>query len=207
MARGIIGCVEDTAIPAAMVGLLYALPNTQLTRRLTKEGRLHVDADLQPDGVGDQCTAGINFDPLRPKLDILRDYLTVIETVYRADRYFGRVARVGKHLDSRGRRYKPGIKRWAKELRGFIRMAARMTADSRARGPFWSTFLGGLIRNPRSIRYIGMMCGLYVHFGPFSEFVASRIRMAIQQAEREQASAPVSLPPSAFRPAVTADPA
>ncbi len=207
VARGIIGCVEDTAIPAAMVGLLYALPNTQLTRRLAKEGRLHADADLQPDGVGDQCTAGINFDPLRPKLDILRDYLTVIETVYRADRYFGRVARVGKHLDSRGRRYKPGLKRWAKELRGFVRMAARMTADPRARGPFWSTFMGGLIRNPRSIRYIGMMCGLYVHFGPFSEFVASRIRMAIQQAEREPASAPVSLPPSAFRPTVTADPA
>ena len=33
--------IEDAAIPVAMVGLLYALPNTQLSRRLEKEGRLH----------------------------------------------------------------------------------------------------------------------------------------------------------------------
>ena len=33
--------IEEAAIPVCMVGLLYALPNTQLTRRLEKEGRLH----------------------------------------------------------------------------------------------------------------------------------------------------------------------
>ena len=31
-----------------MVGLLYALPNTQLTRRLAKEGRLHPLPDMVP---------------------------------------------------------------------------------------------------------------------------------------------------------------
>ena len=35
--------IELSAIPVAMVGLLYALPNTQLTRRLAKEGRLHAN--------------------------------------------------------------------------------------------------------------------------------------------------------------------
>jgi radical SAM superfamily enzyme YgiQ (UPF0313 family) len=34
VARGLIDCIEDTAIPASMAGLLYALPNTQLSRRL-----------------------------------------------------------------------------------------------------------------------------------------------------------------------------
>ena len=83
-----------------------------------------------------------------------------------------------------------------------------MTSNPEARGPFWRTFLGGLVRNPRSIRYIGMMCGLYVHFGPFSQFVASRIRMAIADAELQPASAPPSLPPSLVTArAVTADPA
>jgi hypothetical protein len=33
-------CIEATSIPFCMVGLLYALPNTQLTRRLAREGRL-----------------------------------------------------------------------------------------------------------------------------------------------------------------------
>src|SRR5207237_567125 len=37
VAPGMIQCIEDTAIPVCMAGLLYALPNTQLTRRLFKE--------------------------------------------------------------------------------------------------------------------------------------------------------------------------
>ena len=31
-----IELIEEAAIPVCMVGLLYALPNTQLTRRLDK---------------------------------------------------------------------------------------------------------------------------------------------------------------------------
>ncbi|HEX9155130.1 MAG TPA: radical SAM protein, partial [Nitrospira sp.] len=57
--------IELAAIPVAMVGLLYALPNTQLTRRLAKEGRLHPNHDVGPVHGGDQCTDGINFDTLR----------------------------------------------------------------------------------------------------------------------------------------------
>jgi len=34
-------CIEDATIPVNMFSLLYALPNTQLTRRLEREGRLH----------------------------------------------------------------------------------------------------------------------------------------------------------------------
>jgi len=40
-----IDFIEETNIPVCMVGLLYALPGTQLTRRLTKEGRLHKGHD------------------------------------------------------------------------------------------------------------------------------------------------------------------
>ena len=183
VAKGIIGCIEDTSIPAAMVGLLYALPNTQLTRRLKSEGRLHEGADMQPDGEGDQCTAGINYDSLRPKVDILRDYLQVIETVYEPNAYFGRVARVARQLDSSKRKFKPSFSRWALEFKGFLRMAWIFTKDGATRGPFWRTFVGGLIANPRSIRLTGDMIGLYVHFGPFSKFVATRIRAAIAREE------------------------
>ena len=35
--------IEESAIPVCMVGLLYALPNTQLARRLAAAGRLHPD--------------------------------------------------------------------------------------------------------------------------------------------------------------------
>jgi radical SAM superfamily enzyme YgiQ (UPF0313 family) len=200
VARGIAECIEATAIPAAMVGLLYALPNTQLTRRLTAEGRLHPDADVQPAGDGDQCTAGINYNPCRPRADILRDYLQVIETVYAPERYFSRVARVGRVLDSSRRRYRPSLGRWAREVRGFLRMAGRLGVRGRSRGPFWRAFLGSLIRNPRSIRYVGALCGLYVHFGPFSKYVAERIRQAILMEEARPSNVAAAPAPRAKRP-------
>src|SRR5262249_37018516 len=40
MADAMIDCIEATSIPVCMVGLLTALPNTQLGRRLEKENRL-----------------------------------------------------------------------------------------------------------------------------------------------------------------------
>jgi Domain of unknown function (DUF4070) len=56
-----------------MVGLLYALPNTRLTRRLAEEGRLHVNHDIAATTGGDQCTTGLNFDTLRPLGAVLED--------------------------------------------------------------------------------------------------------------------------------------
>ena len=49
--------IEEAAIPVCMVGLLYALPNTQLTRRLAAAGRLHDAHDLATPDTGDHCTA------------------------------------------------------------------------------------------------------------------------------------------------------
>src|SRR5262249_775808 len=38
VADAMVGLIEDAAIPVCTVGLLYALPGTQLTRRLAREG-------------------------------------------------------------------------------------------------------------------------------------------------------------------------
>jgi len=38
MGQAMIDFIEEANIPVCMVGLLYALPGTQLTRRLAKEG-------------------------------------------------------------------------------------------------------------------------------------------------------------------------
>src|ERR1043165_5983649 len=116
VARGIIDCIEATGLPVNMAGLLFALPTTQLTRRLAAAGRLHENFDVAPEGVGDQCTAGLNFDPCRPRLEILQDYLKVVETIYTPENYFGRVLKVGCELDSSQRRFRPGLKQWWKEL-------------------------------------------------------------------------------------------
>src|SRR5215203_638987 len=62
VAAQITGLIESAAIPVCMVGLLIALPNTQLIRRLIQEGRLHPYHDVFVDEECDQCTVGLNFD-------------------------------------------------------------------------------------------------------------------------------------------------
>ncbi len=47
--------IEESAIPICMIGLLTALPNTQLARRLKREGRLFVDYELSAADDGDHC--------------------------------------------------------------------------------------------------------------------------------------------------------
>src|SRR5205807_7078629 len=104
IAQPMIDLIEEANIPIAMVGLLYALPNTQLTRRLAREGRLHVDHDAAPAGKGDQCTAGVNYETKRPRLDILRDYRKILENVYDPDAFCGRLERLAGMLDCSDRR-------------------------------------------------------------------------------------------------------
>jgi hypothetical protein len=197
VARGIIDCIEDTAIPVTMAGLLYALPTTQLTRRLAAAGRLHKDFDVAPEGVGDQCTAGINFDPCRPRAEILKDYLKVVETVYTPESYFNRVLKVGRSLDSSQRRFKPTLTHRLRELKGFWRMILKLGVRGPARRPFWRALLRSLLENPRSARYTGSLMALYLHFGPFSKYVAGKIREAI--AIEENNPSKVAPPPPPVR--------
>lgn len=119
VASGMIECIEDTSIPVCMVGLLYALPTTQLTRRLLEEGRLFVD-DGQTQS-GDQCTAGLNFETSRTRRDVLDDYRTVLKTIYEPTAYFGRVRRLGRMLK------RPRAHRMIKgDLRSFFRLLFRI---------------------------------------------------------------------------------
>jgi hypothetical protein len=199
VAEGIIDCVEHTAIPVNMAGLLFALPTTQLSRRLAREGRLHEGFECQPSDDGDQCTAGLNFDTLRPKIDILRDYVKVIETIYRPENYFRRVEEVALALDSTKRRFKPGFGKWLHELHGFGRLVLKLGLEKETRGHFWRIFLKSALRNPGSLRYAVALMGLYVHFGPFSRYVAGRIRRDI--AREEVQPSPVAVLRQAEAPA------
>src|SRR5260370_24183121 len=82
----------------AMVGLLTALPHTQLTRRLAREGRLPDGYSLQrPDEV-DQATGGLNFTPSRPRAEIPEDFGSILSCLYSPKRYLGPVRRVPRIL-------------------------------------------------------------------------------------------------------------
>lgn len=95
-ADAILKSVEETRVGVAMVGLLTALPNTQLHDRLKDSGRLLMrkgnrsTAVIHP-GEVDQMTAGLNFVTARPRVEILREYRALLTQVYDPTAYFRRV--------------------------------------------------------------------------------------------------------------------
>ena len=97
--EAMIDCVAATNIPIGMVGLLTALPNTQLTRRLEQEGRLFANYDEVSADTGDQCTAGLNFRTLRPRAEVMADYRAVLQEIYDPATFFARVRRLARRLD------------------------------------------------------------------------------------------------------------
>lgn len=190
IAKGMIDCIEDTAIPVCMVGLLYALPTTQLTRRLRAEGRLFAD-DGQTHS-GDQCTAGLNFETTRPRRDVLDDYRTVLAAIYDPVAYFGRVRRLGRML----RRVRPHRMERG-DLRSFLRLLLRIhRAGPGTAGAFWRMLLDCVWHNPRAVPYVVMTSALYLHLGPFSRQVRGEIDREIADVDAGRGPVHERVPPA-----------
>jgi hypothetical protein len=183
VAPGMLHLIESSAVPVNMVGLLFALPNTQLQRRLAKEGRLLEDFEVAPSDAGDQCTAGLNFVTKRPRADILRDYRTIIDESYAPSAYFGRVLRVGTALDCSMKRLRLPLRAQLRDLQAFGRLLWRMGVKKSYRGHFWRTLTKLVLRNPKGLRYSVAMMALYLHFGEFRLYLLSRLDKAIRAAE------------------------
>ena len=186
VAEGMIELIEAAAIPFCMVGLLYALPTTQLTRRLAREGRLfppsYTDRFVDGVGMGDQCTSGLNFATARPRRDILLDYRTILARVYRPASYYARVRTVARLLDrpvlDRSANNDPpsrsvfGIRK--RDLAQLWRLLWRFAMrQPRALWPFMKVFCECVRKNPGAIDYVAMLAAFYLHLGPFSRFVMS----------------------------------
>ena len=196
IADAMIECIEDTAIPVCAVGLLYALPATQLGRRLLREGRLFSGYDgPSPEDEGDQCTAGLNFETKRSRRDVLADYRAVLDAVYDPAAYFGRVRRVGRMLKRGKRRLKAPLRYVLRDARGFGRLMWRLpNAGPGTARQFWMMALDCAIHNPRALPFLFMLSGLYLHYGPFSRQVIGQIDRQIEDIDLGRWSTPQLAP-------------
>ncbi len=176
VAEEMTACIEATAIPVCMVGLLYALPGTQLARRLQAEGRLHASTFVVEEDDADQCTSGLNFMTVRPRDEMLSDYRTVVERIYRPEAFFGRVRRVCRELDRSRHRLRAPVRHVLRDLRAFARIAIRLGwRDRGVRRWFWGSFFDCLLHNPRALRISVSFAALFLHFGPFSRWLVERL--------------------------------
>ncbi len=198
VADSMIGCIEDAAIPICMVGLLYALPHTQLSRRLQKEGRLHADSDRGfSDSDADQCTSGLNYHTHRPRKEILRDYRAVIEAIYAPHAFFARVRRLNRALDLSQHRIRTPLRRQWRNLRSLAKISWKLgVRDREARGAYWQTFGDCLTHNPRSIRSAVTFAALYLHIKPYARFLQDRLDRQMALAELEPLQVPSGIAPA-----------
>jgi radical SAM superfamily enzyme YgiQ (UPF0313 family) len=203
IAAAMVECIEAAAIPVCMVGLLFALPNTQLTRRLEKEGRLMSEAevtDLLELGGGDQCAVGLNFQTARPRGEILLDLKQILQQVYNPDAFFGRVRKVARMLD-RPKLDKRRSTEMAERIFGvspFDLIAAGRICWRALRQPrLLRHFLGALLetarKNPRALDSVFTMALLYFHLGTFAAQVVSVLERRLEMLPAEERGA-LSLP-------------
>jgi Domain of unknown function (DUF4070) len=70
----------------------------------------------------------------------------------------------------------PLLRMTFRELPVFARLAWSSTRHPDLRKHFWRTILDCAIHNPRSLASVCLMIALYLHFGPFSQYVRQRVR-------------------------------
>ncbi len=127
--------IQESAIPVAMVGLLLALPNTQLFRRLKSEGR------ILDEGHGDNMDLHLNFIPRMNAQRLVQGYRDILSRIYTPEAYYERVLRFldrYKHPNHRPR----VLGDYASVARSIIKQGI----FSESRGSYWKFLATAALR-------------------------------------------------------------
>ncbi len=190
VAKEMIAFIHESAIPISLVSLLTALPNTQLTRRLAAEGRLHAGHELMPDGLNDTCGQGLNFDTIRPQREVLRDYVDIVKAVLEPAAYCDRLRRLARLLDYSDRPDRTLRANHRVRIEG-VAMVKKLIDKLPSHGElFWRTFLQCASENPRAIKTIVMLMIFYLHLGPFAQSMVEQMEARIPGMERNSYRSP-----------------
>ena len=183
-AENMIRCIQDSGICMAMLGKLYALPNTQLTRRLKSEERLFEDGSTlsETNTEIDQMTNGLNFITARSRLDILKDYVNVIKYIYDPEHYYERVTYTGLNLEPVNK-YRPSIVRMLKTLKAFLTLCAKVGFNKTTGWLYWKMLLTVIFKNPRAIEATVNLAAMFIHFYKQSKFIIDLTNKEIKSIE------------------------
>ena len=165
--KAIAHVVRRADICMAMIGLLYALPRTQLTRRLIGEGRFLESANLLEGNDGtaiDQTTSGLNFVTKRPRSEVYGDFVGVLEEVYSPRNYFDRCLKLGLALN-RKVKHRPSWRERRRAALGFFKLLGKLGCRPSTAYLFWRNLLILLLRKPSSLEEATNLMALYLHFG------------------------------------------
>jgi len=188
----IVEFVSRTGIPAAMMGMLQALPNTGLWHRLEKEGRL---IEEKADAKGVNQTNLLNFVPSRPIRDIANEYVDAFSRLYEPNAYIDRVThyylKVGK---PRWQSYvktaalgKPTLPSFT-DVRALAIVIWRQGLMRDTRFRFWKALATIARRNPDNLEQFLVTLAHNEHFQEYRGIVQKEIADQLASLPPEEAS-------------------
>lgn len=146
--------IQQAGVVTAMVGLLQALPNSRLYRRLAAEGRLRACS------LGDNTRAVLNFEP-RLDADFLVDnYRRLMRRLYEPGTFYRRV-RI--YLDAHAVRGPREALTW-RDMGALFRSCWCMGVRHQGRRDYWRFLFGTLRRHPDQFGVAVTMAIMGYHF-------------------------------------------
>ncbi len=148
--------IRESGIPLAMVGLLTALPDTQLWRRLAKEGRLLEESS------GNNTDCSLNFVPKMDQTHLIEGYKAILRNIYSPREYYQRaldcLARFRQeNLEPRKMDVREGLK-------SLTRIVLTLGVRESARFQFWKYVFRLVTRYPRDFAHGMTLAAMGYHF-------------------------------------------
>lgn len=132
--------IQESGVVAAMVGLLTALPETQLFKRLQREGR------LLGHSTGNNVDAVLNFVPKLDREKLLEGYRDLVRRLYAPKHYYRRILTFLREYRPNG----PRTPISATDVRAFVRSLWVMGVLRNGRFAYWKFVTRALVFHRRA---------------------------------------------------------
>jgi len=131
--------IQRSGVVTAMVGLLNALPETRLYRRLKKEGRLECDT------TGNNTEARLNFRPKLSREFLINGYRDLMNRLYEPRHYYQRIRTFLKRQRPSG----PRLHLSRADFFAFLKSLWVLGVWHRGRFAYWWLLITALLSRPR----------------------------------------------------------
>jgi radical SAM superfamily enzyme YgiQ (UPF0313 family) len=146
--------IQRSGVVTAMVGLLTALPETRLYRRLVKEGRLEAES------TGNNTQAALNFRPKLGREFLLNGYRELMRQLYEPRNYYQRIRTFLEHSRPQG----PRLRLSRSDVQAFVKSLWLLGVWHRGRRAYWQFFVTALLRWPRQFHQAMELAIIGHHF-------------------------------------------
>ena len=133
--------IQRTGVVTAMVGLLTALPETSLYRRLASEGRILAET------CGNNTDAVLNFVTRMDRELMISGYRDLMRRLYAPANYYQRIHAFLRSFEPRG----PVLRRSPADVKAFLRSLWLLGVWHRGRSRYWLLLWSTLLASPRKL--------------------------------------------------------